>query len=90
MKVVTRKGVNEGGIKAKFKVLAWDKDKAVWIGNGLRFDTRYFAKRYATNLMVRRYGATNYKIVKTTKPPILSVTSEELLSRIAANAKGWT
>ena len=85
MEVVTCKGFNEGGVKAKFKVMVWDKDKAVWSGNGLRFDTRYFAKRYATNLMVRQFGSTDYKILKTNSIPKTSPTSAEMIRRIQTN-----
>jgi hypothetical protein len=57
------------------------------IGNGLRFDTKPAAKRFAKNFLSKKQGVSGYIIEQTTDNPPPSITSEEIDRRIASNYK---
>ena len=47
-----------------YKVQVQTGKNTAWSGNGLKFDTRDDAKKYAIDLMSRWLLVTNYRIVK--------------------------
>ncbi len=69
----------------KFRVMEIIDGKA--IGNGLRFDTRATARRYAKNFPSKRPGVSGYLIEQTTDVPLPSISSEELIRRVVEGKK---
>ena len=88
MAVVTScKGFSEHGCPIKFRVMVKTAENATWVGNGLRFDTKSAAQKYATDLRARQLAVTETKIEKTVDIPKTRPTNAELLKRIRVNYK---